>query len=91
MVSSRGTRSRPFGLERVEAILATNLVEAIPTLAVIPSSCETRLRTSSPIWRGGPSLRMEPAMSRKASSTLSGSTSGVMDSKIAMMRADTWR
>ena len=39
----------PSGLHRVEAILATNLLAAIPTEAVMPSSLETRVRMSSRI------------------------------------------
>ena len=52
MTRSAGTTSRPSGLARVEASLATNLVEATPTEQVICCSSCTRARISSAIAVG---------------------------------------
>jgi hypothetical protein len=76
-------------LARVEASLATNLVEATPTEQVMPCSSWTRSRICSAITAGGPSRRTAPETSRNASSRLSGSTTGVTSRKIAMTRRET--
>ena len=89
MTRSLGTTSRPSGLARVEASLATNFVEATPTLQVMPCSSCTRERIASAMTAGGPSRRIAPATSRNASSRLSGSTSGVTSRKIAITPAET--
>ena len=46
-------------------------------------------RIIAPIPAGGPSRRMAPDTSRKASSRASGSTSGVTDRKTSMTSRDT--
>ena len=87
-VSPRGTGS---GFEIVEAIFATCLVDAMPTLQVMPTSSTTRRRTSAPIAAGLPHSRRTPRTSRKASSIDRGSTSGVIDSKISITWLDAAR
>ena len=76
-----GTTSRPSGLQRVEASLATNLVLATPTEQVMPCCSATWRRISWPISAGRPSRRSAPETSRNASSRASGSTSGVIESE----------
>jgi hypothetical protein len=76
-------------LQRVEAILATNLVGATPTEQVMPCSATTRARMLLAIAAGVPSRLSAPETSRKASSSASGSTSGVIAPKIAMTSFDT--
>ncbi len=84
-----GTTSRPSGLLRVEASLATNFVDAMPTEQVMPCSSATRSRISWPITAGRPSRRTAPETSRKASSRDNGSTIGVIDRKISITPAET--
>ena len=79
----------PSGLQRADAILATNLVGAIPTEQVMPCCSATRARMRRAITAGGPRRRSAPETSRKASSRASGSTSGVTVPKIAMTSLDT--
>ncbi len=79
-----GTTSRPSGLHRAEAILATNLLGATPTEQVMPCCCQTSARIRAAMAAGGPSRRSAPETSRKASSRASGSTSGVTVPKMAM-------
>ena len=81
---SAGTTSRPSGLARVEPSLATNLVGATPTEQVSPCSSATRRADQPAISAGRPNSRGAPATSRNASSSESGSTSGVTSRKIAM-------
>jgi hypothetical protein len=87
-VSAAGTTSRPSGLQRVLASLATNLVEAAPTEQVRPVSACTRRRIMAPISAGEPKSPRAPATSRNASSMLSGSTSGVTSRKMPMTTRD---
>jgi hypothetical protein len=89
MTSGGRTTSSPSGLARVEASLATNFVPATPTEQVIPCSSKTRARMYSPISAASPSRRPAPDTSRKASSMLSGSTSGVIDRNKAMTERET--
>ena len=88
--SSRGTTTIPSGLARPEASLATNLVAATPTEQVMPcSSCDgvaERARRSAP---GEPSRRTAPDTSRNASSSESGSTTGVTERKVSITAAET--
>ena len=86
---SRGTTSRPSGLHRVEATLATNFVLATPTEQVTPWASTTCARIIAAIAAGAPSRRRAPATSRNASSSESGSTSGVTARKIAITPFDT--
>ena len=86
--SSAGTTSRPSGLQRAEASLATNLVLATPTEQVIPCSSSTVARTHSPTWRAPPRRRAAPDTSRNASSSDSGSTSGVTDRNTSITPAE---
>ena len=74
---------------RVEASLATNFVEAMPTEQVMPCSSCTRARSSRPISTGRPRRRTAPETSRNASSSESGSTCGVMLANSAMTPALT--
>jgi len=77
-------------LQRADAILATNLMGATPTEQVMPCCSLTCALTSSAIWAGVlPSLRSAPATSRNASSSDSGSTSGVIARKMAMTSLET--
>ena len=86
-MSASATIRSPSGFEMVEAILATCLVAATPTLHVSPVRSLTRIRRSRAILPGLPHSRRAPRTSRNASSIDRGSTSGVISSKIAM----TWR
>ena len=88
-VRSGGISSNPFGLHRLEANFAINLVLAIPTEQVIPSWLSTFWRIAVPISRGVPSKRFAPATSRNASSTDIGSTNGVKFRKISITFSDT--
>ena len=83
-----GTTSMPSGLQRADATLATNFVGATPTLQVSPSSRETRSRICSAITAGRPWARTAPDTSRNASSSESGSTSGVTSRRIAITALD---
>ena len=87
---STGTTMSPSGLARDEASFATNLVPATPTEQVTPCSSWIRARMCSAIVVGEPSRRTVPATSRKASSSDSGSTSGVTERKTAMTLSETW-
>ena len=69
--------------------MARNFVGATPTEQVMPCSSATRARIHSPIQAGRPSRRRAPETSRNASSSDSGSTSGVTDRKTAITPADT--
>ena len=73
----------------IEASLATNLQVAMPTEQMIPCCPRTAARISSPISAGGPRRRSAPETSRNASSSASGSTSGVTDLNTAMTSLDT--
>src|ERR1019366_9329430 len=86
---SRGTTSIPSGLQRAEAILAMNLAGATPTEQVMPCCLATWARMCLAIPAGAPRRRRAPATSRKASSSASGSTSGVTAPKMAMTSLDT--
>ena len=72
-----GTTSMPLGLQRADASLATNFVGATPTEQVSPSSSSTRRRMAAAMCPGRPCSRVAPETSRNASSSDSGSTSGV--------------
>jgi len=79
----------PSGLAMAEAILAIDLVRAIPTEQVIPTVASTSARICSATSTGvQPIRRSEPDTSRNASSRLSGSTKGVTDRKTAMTCAE---
>jgi hypothetical protein len=69
-----------------EASFATNFVAATPTEAVSPSSPWMVARIRSPMAGGGPNSRVAPPVSRNASSSDSGSTTGVIDSRISRNR-----
>ena len=68
-----GTSSRPSGLQRAEATLATNLVGATPTEQVSPTGWADMSRMATAISTGHPSSPVAPLTSRKASSRDSGS------------------
>ena len=84
-----GTTSSPSGLQRADAILATNLIGATPTEQVMPCWSLTCALMSCAIRAGAPSRRCAPATSRNASSSDSGSTSGVIERKMAMTSLET--
>jgi hypothetical protein len=75
---------QPSGLQLTEAILATNLQGATPTEQVMPCCCWTWARMRAAISAGDPSRRSAPETSRNASSSASGSTSGVTAPKMDM-------
>ncbi len=89
IVCAAGTTSSPSGLHRDDASLATNLVAATPTEQVIRCSCSTWARIRRAISVGLPSRRTAPETSRKASSRLSGSTSGVTERNTSITFFDT--
>ena len=91
-VSARPITRKPRGLSRSEAILARNLLGARPTEAVIPSSVSIRFwRPARSAAGGARCSRSVPERSRKASSSDSGSTSGVSSSIIARIARLTSR
>ena len=79
ITSSGETTSSPSGLALVEANLAINFVGATPTEQVMFSCANTFSRNLFPISVGVPNNFLEPDTSRNASSTLSGSTKGVIE------------
>ena len=86
-----GTTTSAFGLRRSEATLAHSLLLATPTLTTSPASSSTR----DLIWRAiaspSPKAAALPVTSRKASSRLIGSTSGVYDLKMPITCSLSWR
>ncbi len=86
---SAGMTSSPSGLQCTEASLARNLFTAMPTEQVMPCCSATLARISAPMAAGGPSRRKAPDTSRNASSSDSGSTSGVIVRKMPMTSFDT--
>ena len=54
----------------------------------MPCSSAMVSRSRSPIWVGRPRRRTAPAMSRKASSSESGSTLSVIEAKVAMIASE---
>ena len=76
-------------MQRAEAIFATNLTGATPTEQVMDCCSRTCRLISSAMALGEPSLRLAPDTSRNASSSESGSTSGVTARKMAMTSLDT--
>src|SRR5256714_1259698 len=78
------TTSMPSGLARSLASFATNLVLATPTDATSPVSARTRRRRATAISGAEPCSRRAPPTSRNASSSASGSTSGVTSRRIAI-------
>ena len=75
--SPGGTTTRPSGLRRSDAILATSFVRATPTDAVRPTSSRTSSLIRRAIAGPSPNSAAEPVTSRNASSIEIGSTSGV--------------
>ena len=84
--ASLGMRRRPSGLACEEAILATDLVAAMPTDAGRPTASRMRVRMRRAMWVGEPRRRREPATSRNASSMETCSRAGVIVARIPM----TW-
>ena len=84
-----GTRSSPSGLAWDEASLATNLVEAMPTEAGTPTRRRISARIHLPMVTGEPMRRRAPATSRKASSILTFSRTGVTSARTDMTCAET--
>ena len=75
---SGGTSSRPSGLASWLATLARNLVRAMPTVMGSPTRSRTAARSWAAICTGVPDTLPSPPTSRKASSTDTGSTRGVV-------------
>ena len=73
-----------------EASLATNLVEAIPTEAGTPTRRRISERIHLPIVTGEPIRRRAPVTSRKASSMLTFSRTGVISARTDITWAETW-
>ena len=67
-----------------EAIFATDLVAAMPTEAGRPTRPRISARILWAIATGGPRRRRAPDTSRKASSMLTCSTTGVMEESTPM-------
>ena len=88
-MASAGTSSIPSGLAWEEASLATNLVAATPTEAGTPMRSRTSARIHLAMATGGPMRRRAPETSRKASSTLTFSVSGVTCSRMSITRRET--
>ena len=82
--SGRITR-KPSGLSMSLASLAMNLELATPTDATSPVSRRMSRLIARPISAGSPPEYSQPVTSRKASSSESGSTSGVYERKIDMI------
>ena len=88
-VAPAGMRSSPSGLAWDEASLATNLVEAMPTDAGTPTRRRTSVRIHLPMVTGEPKRRRAPLTSRKASSMLTFSRTGVTSARTDMTWAET--
>jgi len=86
---SGGTTTRPSGLARRLASLATDTDAATPTEQVMPCSSWMVARSKEAISRGEPSRRVEPRTSRNASSSETTSTSGVTRRKFSITEDDT--
>ena len=84
-----GTTTRPSGLRRSEAILATSLFAARPTEAVSEVAARRRSFRARAMASPGPRARRLPVTSRKASSIDRGSTRSVKPRRMAMTSADT--
>ncbi len=80
---SAGTSTWPLGLARSEAIFATNFTGAIPADEGRPSSSAIRRRKARAMSPGAPKSRVDAVTSRNASSSESGSHSGVTLSRMA--------
>ena len=89
--SSGATTVSPSGLPRSLATFATYLVVETPTETVSFVALKTSRRTASPISRGAPESASHPVMSRNASSTLSGSTSGEKAPRARITTCETAR
>ncbi len=88
MTWSGVTTSRPSGLARRLASLATEIDDATPTEQVMPCSSCTVARTRSATSTGEPS-RAAPRTSRKASSREIASTRGVIRRNTSITDRDT--
>ena len=82
--SPSGTTTRPSGLRRSEAILATSRLLATPTEIVSPTSSWTARLMPRAASSPTPSSASVPVRSRNASSIESGSTSGEKRSRMAI-------
>lgn len=76
-ISCGRTTNSPSGLFQSDAIFAMNLFGATPADTVTPTVSNTRWRISRAISVALPWHRSDPLTSRYASSSDSGSTSGV--------------
>ncbi len=85
--SSAATSRWPSGFARSDAIFAMNFTDAIPADAGSPTSSAMRRRRLIAISAALPNSDCEAVTSRNASSSDSGSTSGVTSARIANTRA----
>ncbi len=83
-----GTKTRPSGFFKSEAIFATLLLLPMPTDSVSPVAFRTSSFSSLPMRSGSAPSRTQPLTSTNASSSESGSTSGDSARKIAMTRRE---
>ena len=89
MVSATPITEKPRGLSKSDATLARNLLCDRPIDPVSPSSSCIRLVSRASITAGGaPCSRWVPDRSMNASSSDSGSTTGVSSSIIARIAFD---
>ena len=86
---SGSTTTKPSGFFRSLAILARNLLGATPTETTSRSSSRIACLICRPISTAGPNRCSLPVTSRNASSSDSGSTSGVNRSKISRIWPET--
>ena len=66
-----------------------NLVEAMPTEAGTPTRRRISVRIQQPMVTGEPMRRLAPVTSRKASSMLTFSRTGVTSARMTMTWAET--
>jgi hypothetical protein len=81
----------PSGLHRSDASFARNFVGATPTEQMTPTSRSTSARIFAAMAAGSPNSVVAPPTSRNASSSESGSTSGVYDSRTSRKRFECAR
>ena len=84
-----GTATWPFGFARSDAILAVSFASAMPADAGSPSSLAMRPRIRAAMSAGEPNSCSDAVTSRNASSSDSGSTSGVTEHRMSNTRALT--
>ena len=91
VTSAAGQCSSPSGFARPDSSFAIDFVGPTPTEHGSPSSERTRMRIAAPIAGGSPKSCTAPPTSRNASSSDSGSTSGVTSRSTAIRWSETSR